>query len=388
MATFRLVISLLYVALVAACTTPKAADQSETLFPEADALLERVLAEDGGPGVMAAIVKNGELIWSGAAGAADLEHNIQMTPNHRLRIGSVSKPLTAVLTLVMAQHGEIDLNADIRSYVPEFGAKKGVVTIQNLASHTAGVRHYDFSDYFEANNVIYRQRLADALETFADEPLLFAPGERFEYSSLGYNLIGAAIESAAKENFSVVIHKRLAAPLGLSGTIADDSMHIIPNRASFYTVTMKNPVFPWMEDGAVVNTIMRDSSDYYPSGGMLSTAADLARFAYAAFESHLFNREYRTLLTTPARLNDGGIAALPTGDTAVPYGFGWEIHEATAQSPGFYGHGGETNGAYAFVRYYPDHKLAVAAIANYNMMGREPAFFKILGEALPSLFMD
>ncbi|WDI30430.1 serine hydrolase [Hyphococcus flavus] len=358
-----------------------------TSVAQADALLEKILDADGGPGVMAAVIKDDALVWSGAAGIADLEHNIPLEHDHKLRIGSVSKPITAVLTLLMAQESELELEADIRNYVPEFTEKQGVVTIHQLASHTAGVRHYDFSNFFEANNVVYHSSLTDALNTFSEEPLLAAPGEKFIYSSLGYNLIGAAIESVADETFSNVLSAQLTSPLNLAGTTVDNSLEIIPNRSGFYTVTMKNPVFPWMNDNEVINTIMRDSSDYYPSGGILSTAEDLARFTYSTFNSNLLHTESREMLVTPVRLNDGSIAALPRGDKSVPYGFGWEIHESSNNEPRYYAHGGETNGAYAFIRYYPDQKLAVAAIANYNMMGREPAFFKVLAAELPQIFL-
>ncbi len=362
--------------------------QSDARTDAAQTYLNAVLEEDGGPGVMAAVIKNGELVWSGEAGMADLEQSIPMSANQRLRIGSVSKPITAVLTLIAAQRDEVMLDTDIREYVPEFGEKIGIVTLRRLGSHTAGVRHYDFSNYLEANNVFHRATLTEGIESFAADPLVAPPGEAFEYTSLGYNLIGAAIERGTGESFSDALRKRLAEPFALENTTTDNPMEIIKNRAGFYTVTVKNPVMTWMEDGKVINTIMRDSSDYYPSGGMLSTAQDLARFAFEAFNSSILTEESHDLLITPATLHNGEIAQLDNGAEKVGYAFGWQIRGAKDGLPRSYGHDGETNGAYALVRYYPEHDVAVAAIANYNIMGREPSFFQKLGSELPLLFLD
>lgn len=362
---------------VSACLSAPAA-QLSARDAAANALLRDVMAADGGPGVMASVVKNGVVVWEGSAGLANVEHNLELTPQHRLRIGSVSKPITAMLTLQMATEGLIDIDGAIADHVPELAPLDTTITARHLATHLSGVRHYDFSNFQEANNVYYRHRLNDALSVFINDPLLTPPGEEFHYSSLAYNLLGAALENASGESFGALVRQYVAEPLGLENTVADHPLNVVERRSGFYTVTAANPVFSWMKDGAVINTIFRDSSDYYPSGGMLSSATDLALFVSATFEGRLISGEYEALLIEEARTTTG---------EPVGYSFGWQIFRDEDGKIITYGHNGETNGAYAAVRYFPEFGLAVAGVTNYNLVAGEPAFFEAVAEGLPKLFL-
>lgn len=337
--------------------------------PRADALLQQILERDGGPGVMAAVMRDGALVWSGAAGYADLEAQAPLTRDTRMRIGSVSKTFTATIALRLADRGALDLDGDIRTLVPELAIpERHTITAALIAAHLSGIRQYDFSNYLEANNVMVRENLADALPTFAADPLLSQPGEAFHYTSLGFNVLGVAEERAAGAPFGALLQSEIAAPLGLANTLIDHPLDIVPQRTRFYTR------FP---DGVVRNTIWRDSSDYYPSGGVLSTAEDLVRFASAVFAGDFLSAQSRQRLTTEATTNAGA----PVG-----YTFGWQIgRDANGVH---FEHGGETNGAYAFLRYYPAQRLAVAAIVNANFAVGEPTFFDATRNDLPALFLD
>ena len=134
-----------------------ASAQSATLpeaRAEADALLSAVREQDRAPGMMAAVIQAGELIWSGAVGYADLETGVALSETTRMRIGSVSKPVTAVLALRLAEQGRLDLDGDLTDAIPELVEPEGgAITPRHLAYHTAGIRQYDFSNYLDANNV-------------------------------------------------------------------------------------------------------------------------------------------------------------------------------------------------------------------------------------------
>lgn len=334
----------------------------------ASRLMGEALAADGGPGMMAAALRDGCLVWSDAAGHADLEQEVALTTDTRMRIGSVSKTLTAALAARMIQAGRMTADDDIRTYAEQFPDKGTPVTARQLASHTSGIRHYDFANMIEANNVRYYERLEDALALFAGDDLLAGPGDSFEYSSFGYNLLGVAAASAAGTSFGEALAAHVTMPLGLSNTLIDHPLMLVPHRTRFYTV---------VDGGGVINTIWRDSSDYYPSGGILSTAEDLVRFAYAVFEGEFLDAERKSLVRTAARTNAG---------RQVGYSFGWEVKTAGGEPR--LEHGGETNGAYARLLYLPERNLAVAGITNYNFWGQtlgEPAFFGFVSETLPGL---
>ncbi len=309
------------------------------------------------------------MLWSGAAGYADLEAQIELTTQTRMRIGSVSKPFTAAIVLRLAGREELDLDGDIRNLVPELAApQQGIITARNIASHTSGIRHYDFNDIMDANNFLYFPSLTDALARTASDPLVSQPGEQFHYSSLAYNVLGVAAERASNQSFGELLTSEIAEPLGLANTIIDHPLNIIENRTRFYTH------FP---DGVTRNTIWRDSSDFYPSGGILSTAEDLAAFTNAMFAGDLLPPSFRADVMTEAMTNDGA----PTG-----YSFGWQIVRNEAGIIIHYEHGGETNGGYAFVRYTPASGTVVAMVGNTNQAVGEPYFFEGARNALPAIF--
>jgi CubicO group peptidase (beta-lactamase class C family) len=335
----------------------------------ADAMLEEVRETDRIPGVMAAAVRNGTLIWSGAAGFADLESRTALTTRTRMRIGSVSKPLTAALVLRLAQDDRFDLDADIRDLVPELAEPgTGTITGLQIAGHTSGIRQYDFTSIADANNFMFHPTLESALIRVAGDPLVHAPGEGFHYSSIAYNVLGLAAERAARQPFGAAMAQEVTGPLGLDDTLIDHPLEIIDRRTRFYTL------FP---DGVVRNTIWRDSSDYYPSGGMLSTAEDLARFADALFAGEFLDADRQSVLRTEIATNAG---------EGSGYAFGWQIVRDDDGAASHYEHGGETNGAYAYIRFEPDTGLAFAMIGNANHAVGEPVFFEYASERLPALF--
>ena len=111
-------------------------------------LVQRTMIEQGVPGAVVAVSKNGRMVWSEGLGYADVENSVPCTSNSVMRIASISKPLTAVGLLQLWQDGKVDLDASVQEYVPEFPQKtfdgKTVsITTRQLLSHLAGIRHYD-----------------------------------------------------------------------------------------------------------------------------------------------------------------------------------------------------------------------------------------------------
>ncbi len=322
---------------------------------------------DGGSGIQVAVIKDGHLAFSYAVGHADLENDVPLEPGTRMRIGSVSKVFTTTLVAALVQKEMIRLDTDIREYVPEFPEKGSTITARQIASHTSGLRHYDFSNMAEANNMRFYEALSDALPVFAEDPLLSEPGTEHHYSGFGINLLGVAVERVVGLPYSQALIENLLLPLDLTNTMVDHPLAIIPGRTRFYTVL----------SGQLVNTFWRDSSDYYPSGGLLSTAEDIASFTHAIFESDFLDEERQTLMRTESTTAD---------QQAVGYTFGWQVMDNESGKL-MYFHGGETNGAYCNVLFIPEDGLIVAGIANYNVFPSdgEVAFFDLVRRQLPEL---
>ena len=337
---------------------------------QATKLLAQALDDDNGAGLAAAVVINGDLIWSGGVGKADRRHRIAMRANSRLRIGSVSKPITAALTAALAEQRVIDLDAPIQSYVTDFPDSSQPITIKMLATHLSGIRHYDFANFDEANNREQFETLTDALALLGDNPFIADPLAQEYYSSFGYNLIGAAIENATDMEFGDVLIEYLGQPMGLDSLIVDDPSVRTRCRSRFYTVYF----------GALTqNTIWRNHSDAYPSAGILISAADLAMFTNKTFASDFFSEQSKALFTTPG---------VTTGGEETSYSFGWHVDRNTHGDVESFSHGGITNGAYAEVKYFPETRMSVAVISNYNLWltDKRPAFNDLSQTQLPELF--
>ena len=336
--------------------------------PQALLMMEETLRQDNGTGITAAIVIDGQLVFAQAVGDADRNHLLK--PNARMRTGSVAKLFTAVAAARLIEMSKLDLNTPAATLVPEL-PNEGI-TLQHLGTHTSGIRHYDFQNFSEANNRELYPSLTGALELFINDPLLFEPGSDFNYTSFGINLMGVMIERAYGTPYDEALNELIAQPLSLSSLAVDDIHAQVPCRSTFHTLAFGN---------IRINTPWRDNSDFYPSGGLVVDAADLAIFTDAVFNSNFLQPETVEMFTKPVFTPDGE----PTG-----YGFIWQIGRDESGDMEWYGHGGSTNGAYASVRFYPETNMTVVGMSNYNywLTSARPQFFSLIREELPALFRD
>ena len=240
----------------------------------------------------------------------------------------------------------------VASYLPVIAANYPGVTTRQIVNHTSGIRQYDFSSFGDSGNRRHFETLDAAFARHQDESPLASPGNQYVYSSIAYNLLGVVIEKVSGASFADALDHWVSTPLGLLDTATDDARRLTHCRTAFHTV-----YFGRMRLG----TLWRDNSDLYPSGGLSSSAQDLARFA----EAMLRDRDPRA------------------GDP-----FGWDVHRGPDGEIEWIGHGGTINGAYASLRHYPSFRMTVAAIANYDFVltRRRAAFFDAVRVQLPTLF--
>jgi len=342
---------------------------SHPMSVRASDILLAAIEEDHGAGISFAVVVDGQIIWNGAAGLADFRDHALST-NARMRIGSVSKVFTAVIAAQLAERGMLDVDHSVREYVPELPDSFQPITIRNLANHTSGIRQYDFANLKDSNNTFHFESLSNSFARHHEEGMLAKPGEKYIYSSIAFNLLGIVIERATGLSYPQALDRWIAQPLKLSSTLTDDSTTYVACRPQFFSVLFGNWRIP---------TLWRDNSDLFPSGGLLSSASDLARFGDQVFRSPLLLPETRQMLMKNAKLLNGN---------EIRHGFGWEIQSADDGSILWIGHGGTVNGSYASLRFYPAYMMTVAAIANYDLQltGKRASFFRAVRKELPALF--
>ena len=252
-------------------------------------MITALMAESGTPGMSVAVGIDGSVVWAEGFGYADVENRAPVWEETKFRIGSVSKPLTAAAVGLLVEQGRLDLDVPVQSCVPTFPQKRWPITTRQVAGHLSGIRHYRGDEPLSA--VPYRT-VRDGLAIFQDDTLLFQPGERFSYSSYGWNLISAVIEGASGQNFLSYMRQNVFDPLGMQHTVADHPDSITPHRTRFYE---RN------EDGGIVNAPYVDNSYKWAGGGFLSTPSDLVKFGFAHFGDELLRPETIAELWRPRR---------------------------------------------------------------------------------------
>src|ERR1700722_2310207 len=147
-----------------------------------EAAVSRFMAANSIPGLSAAVVQNGKYLWSGGFGMADLENFVPATEETLYRLGSVSKPLTAVGAMELWERGKLDLDAPVQKYCPAFPPKDSPISTRAALGHLAGIPHYksDAEDDPEVYNIQhFDDPIASGLKFFANDPLVSKPGTHF-----------------------------------------------------------------------------------------------------------------------------------------------------------------------------------------------------------------
>lgn len=223
------------------------------------------------PGLSVAVGAGGEIVWAEGFGWPDLERRVPVAPGMRFRIGGASMPLTSAAVGLLLEKERLHLDAEIQTYVAAFPEKQWPVTLRQLMGHLGGTRK-DGGD----EESLFSQRCeqtTDAFKRFAETPLQFEPGTRYHYSTLGWILVSAAVEAAAKEPFFTFMRAQIFKPLGMADTTPDAAPETIPDRATFY--------FPkFAADNRYGHDVVREGNYACLAGAaaFLSTPSDLVRF--------------------------------------------------------------------------------------------------------------
>ena len=294
------------------------------------------------PGLALAVAVNGEVVWAEGFGFADLEQCVPVTAKTKFRIGSVSKPLTAVAAALLYQEGKLSLDAPIQQYVPSFPDKGHVITTRELLGHLGGIRHYNSAEDNKENQDAYHS-VTESLKLFQADPLVATPGTKWSYSTYGYVLVSAAIETASGQDFLDFMRDKIFLPLGMQETVPDENGRIIHHRARWYDLS---------REGEYQNSPYADLSYKWAGGGFLSTSADLARFGSALLSPGFLKQSTLNEIFTSQRTSDG---------KETQYGLGWFIHVGAERT---YEHDGGSTGSSSWLVIYPDHRVVISWLMN------------------------
>jgi len=303
------------------------------------------------PGLSVAVGVGGTIVWAEGFGYADLEKKTAVTPATRFRIGDVSGALTSAAVGLLLEKGQLNLEADIQKYVPEFPEKPWPVTLRQVMGHTAGIRNDAGDEELLSERC---ERTVDGLRRFKDSPLRFEPGTRFRFSSYGWILVSAAVESAAGTPFFEYMHARIFAPLGMTATRPYLAGEPIPDLPAFY-----HPRFGGDTRYGPEPAREGDQACFAGAGAFLSTPSDLVRFGMAIGGGTLLKPATVDTLQTPEHLT--------TGDRSE-YGLGWKIETVPLAGvpTRLASHGTRPNviGGTASLLTFPQRGIVVAVTSN------------------------
>lgn len=265
------------------------------------------------PGLGVAIAKGGRVLYDEAFGLADREEKTALTPAHRFRIASVSKPITAVAIFRLIEDGKIAL--DERAVGTEgilkddygaiaTGSRIGEITVGHLLAHTAGGWSNDTADpMFQSHDADHASLIRT---TLAMRPLTQAPGTTYAYSNFGYCLLGRIVEKVTRQPYAAFVQQAVLAPSGAEAMeIAGNTLaERRPLEVRYYGRNKDDP-YRW-------NVARMDSH-----GGWMATASALVRFAGALDGARpLLKPETVATMTTPGAASNGS------------YALGWRTNKA------------------------------------------------------------
>lgn len=293
------------------------------------------------------IANEGEVIYKKGVGLANMEWDIPNAPDTKHRIASISKQFTAMLVLQLVAENKLDLHIPISNYLPDYPKKHAErITIHQLLTHTSGIPDYGaFPNYrsFERN----RHRPQEIIDLFADLPLEFTPGEKYNYSNSGYVLLGVIIENATQKRYAQVLEEKILTPLGMDNTGYDFQWNLLKKRASGY--------YKIWDKYRNINYL--DMSLPYAAGALYSTVEDLSIWDQALYTEQLLPQEYMNLIFEkhiPARNRH--------------YGYGWFVSElaigSTNKKVASVSHGGGMDGFRTLITRIPSSKSAIILLSN------------------------
>ncbi len=322
-----------------------------------DSLLKSTYKADG-PGATTLVAKGGQVIYRKALGMADMENNVSLTPEHVFEIGSITKQFTAVSILMLMEQGKLTLEDPVTKFIAGFpnGDK---ITIHHLLTHTSGIKSYT---EMERWTKLWRNDMTpiEMIDLFKNEPVDFAPGEKYQYNNSAYFMLGYIIEKASGTPYPQFLEKNIFEPLGLKNTYYGSQAKIINKRAQGYQ----------RKDGYVRAEYL-SLTQPYAAGSIMSNVDDLFAWHKAVQANTFVKKESIQKAFTDYKLNNGKL---------IGYGYGWgfgniNLSPTIEHSGGIFGY--TTNAI-----YLPKEDVFVVVFTNCDCADPGPLSRRMAGVAI------
>ena len=313
--------------------------------------IQHEMADKDLPAFSVALVDNQQIVWAQGFGYADPDAKAPATPESVYRIGSVSKLFTDIGVMQLVERGEIDLNAPIQSYLPDFQPRNSFhkdITLRQLMSHRAGLlREPPLGNYFDPSEL----SLSATIHSLNETNLIYAPETHTKYSNAGVAAVGYVLEKQSGQPFATYLKHAVLEPMGLRNSAFQPEPPLIRNLAKAYM---------WSPDGKLFQAPTFELG-MAPAGCMYSTVLDLGRFLSVLFNGgqgpngQVLRQETLEKMWTPQFTNSGEKS-----------GFGIGFYVSQLEGHRVVQHGGAIYGFATQVAALPDAKLGVVAVTTMD----------------------
>lgn len=318
------------------------AADGESMQAQIESFLAEVYPADQA-GAAVIVTREGEVVFRGAYGMADLELGVPLEPDMVFRLGSITKQFTGAAIALLEQEGKLSLDDPITKFLPDYPTHGYDITVAHLLAHTSGIRSYTGIPGWMATKIKGDMTTEELVDAFKSEPMDFAPGERWLYNNSGYVLLGAIIEKVSGESYEEFVDQKIFVPLEMESSYYGAHGRIIHRRTPGYD---GGP-------GEYQNGQYLSMTQPHAAGSLLSTVDDLAKWDRSLYTDDLLSDEAREKLVTPFALNDG---------SSTDYAYGFTIRDLRGHPA--VAHGGGIFGFSTYGLRLPEERVYVAVLTN------------------------
>ena len=286
-------------------------ENSKPDFSRTKKLIKEQLENNKVPSISIAVIKDGTILWEESFGLADKEHNIKANIHTSYYLASLSKSITATALMLLSEQNLINLNGPVNRYlknvkVSSFLWNTDSATIQKLLNHTAGLTSYHRDCYLSEPSC--PQSIDSDIQRYGI--IFWEPGDHFDYSNLGYGILGKVISDVSNKSFSDYLKSELFTPLGMQNSFLGTSLNrkSIAPRYSSDSVRSRTP----------------DVVSYTPgASSVYSSVDDLTKFAMLCLKDPVIGgKKIISSKSIDYMLN----SVVSTGDANRFHALGWSIN--------------------------------------------------------------
>lgn len=301
------------------------------------------------PGMSVGIYREGEIVYTGGFGMANLEHDIPITPDSIFHIASISKQFTDMCIAILAAEGALDVDDDIRLYVPEIPDFGETITIRHLIHHVSGLRDQWMLLYLAGWRDEDLVTDADVLDLVQRQKALnFSPNTEYLYSNTGYTLLSIVVKRVSGLSLRQFAQARIFGPLGMTRThFHDDHSEIVKGRTQAYEPRKGGGYHVSIPEFDVIGTT-----------SLFTTVVDLAKWDGNFIHAQVGGPEVVAEMQRPGTFVDG-----------KPMTYAWGLSTDTYRGAAQIGHGGADHGYRSDYFRLPEFGLTVTVLSNVSDSG-------------------